>query len=198
MKVVTRKIFKFRFHLKHHRRRVEKLKVTYCWKRCPRQNIFIQMMVFQILFFVVLYLTFQGRSWIQTQMPQGMRHLLRWLLSIYPFFSTGHPFQNDYSQIPCPLSLPVFKAFFICYLVILIQLVPLLNYVFLIETWIMIMSESGFLTGTNQHYYLFSSMINPSWIFERGGNGRIAKITHNNTLLLSFCVDIFTSQYFLF
>lgn len=41
MKVATRKIFKFQSHLRHHQRRVEKLKVIYLWERTSSQSIFV-------------------------------------------------------------------------------------------------------------------------------------------------------------
>lgn len=74
MKVVTKKIFKFKSHLKQHQRKVEKLKVIYWWERRTKSTFFLHnhssqskhhffKMMFCFLFvFVFFFINLSGRK----------------------------------------------------------------------------------------------------------------------------------------
>lgn len=68
MKVVIRKIFKFKSHLKHHQRKEEKLKVMYRWESGTKFTYFCNYVFFQHYAFFVCFFNESFRA------KTGFRH----------------------------------------------------------------------------------------------------------------------------
>lgn len=131
MKVVIRKIFKFKSHLKHHQRKEEKLKVMYRWESGTKLTYFCNYVFFFkiMLFFVCFFNEPIGRKLDSDTDATGDEASFKVTMvdnSILLFFCavlTSHLLQwggvkclKITSQIPCVLNWPVFSTSFVIYI----------------------------------------------------------------------------------
>lgn len=186
MKVGIRKIFKFKSHLKRHQRKEEKLKVMYWWERGTKFAYFLRNHVFffknMLFLFCFFQWTFQGESWIQTQMPQGMKHLSRWLK--IPFFCSFVLFWQAIcfyhgveitslkitSQIASIWRWPVFSTSFFIYISdFLISLEASASHKWMISVhWSCYICMESHEMGNGQIYYLIIRWCVPYRIMDFG------------------------------